>query len=310
MQQSNIGSWNKSRKAKLYGADLHKTHMKSSYLSLIVLGVGLFTTAFFNSCTEKIDINLGTTYTRLSVSGNITPQFGEQYIRLTKTADYFSNQPPPVVSDAMVLVNDGTSSVQFIEDTINLGYYYAPSSYIGVPGITYNLSIKLSEPINGKVDYTAQETMPLLADDIDSIVVELNENAKRWMVRLYAWEPHTTDFYMFNGMRNGVIITDSVSRVNISDDKLYNGNYTSGAVVLMFKEDELQPGDTFTLILSNITEEYANFMLELQAEIQPNDPMFSGPPANVSSNINNDAVGYFATFPSAFTSTIVKNTEY
>ncbi|RLD40971.1 MAG: hypothetical protein DRI86_14340, partial [Bacteroidetes bacterium] len=232
---------------------------------------------FLSSCTEKIDIDLGTTYTRLVVSGNITPQLGNQYIRLTKSADYFSNQPPPDVTGATVMVDDGSFSVQFIEDTNNIGYYFAPSNYIGVSGTTYDLSIKLAQPINGTVNYSANETMPILADNIDSIVVELNEKASRWMVRLYAWEPPSTDFYMFNGMRNGTIITDSVSRLNISDDRLYNGNYTAGAVVLMLYEDELQPGDTFTLILSNITEEYANFLLELQDEIRPNDPMFSGP---------------------------------
>ncbi len=48
-------------------------------------------------------------------------------------------------------------------------------------------------------------------------------------------------------------------------------------------------------------------MLDLQTEIQPHDPMFSGPPANVRTNINNDAVGYFASYPSVFTSTVVKD---
>jgi hypothetical protein len=291
-----------------YGG-LKSVQFISRRLSLNVITLAVVIGILFNSCTEKIDINLGTTYTRLAVSGNITPQLGNQYICLTKSADYFSNQPPPIVTGAAVTVNDGSFSVQFIEDTNNIGYYFAPSNYIGVPGTTYDLSIKLAQPINGTVDYSANETMPILADNIDSIVVELNEKASRWMVRLYAWEPPTTDFYMFNGMKNGTIITDSVSRVNISDDRLYNGNYTAGAVVLMLNEDELQPGDTFTLVLSNVTEEYASFMLELQDEIRPNDPMFSGPPANVSSNVNNDAVGYFAAYPSAFTSTVVKNYE-
>ncbi|MFK5854683.1 MAG: DUF4249 family protein [Bacteroidota bacterium] len=261
------------------------------------------------SCTEKMDIDLGTTYTRLVVAGNITPQIGEQYIRLTKSADYFSNEPPPNVSGAIVKVDNGELSVEFTEDSLNLGYYIAPDGYVGAQGSTYNLSITLADPINGTVNYEANETMPQLADNIDSIVLEQSPNGKRWMVRLYAWEPPTTDFYMFNGMVNGVMLTDSVSRVNISDDRLYNGNYTAGAIVLILYEDEVKPGDTFTLILSNITEEYANFQLELKDEIGPNDPMFSGPPANVSSNVNNDAVGYFAAFPSAFTSTIVVDIE-
>lgn len=270
----------------------------------------LFTVVLINSCTEKIDIELDSTYTRLAVEGVITPQAGNQYVRLTKTADYFSNQPPAEIHGAMVTVDNGNSLVQFHEDANNPGYYIAPNDYTGTSGETYNMSIILSEPINGIVNYKAQEIMPQLAEDIDSVDVIFNSQFRMWMVRLYAWEPPTTDFYMFNGMRNGEIITDSISRVNISDDRLFNGNYTSGAVVLLLEEEELEPGDVFTLILSNITEEYANYMLDLQTEIQPHDPMFSGPPANVRTNINNDAVGYFAAYPSAFTSTTVKYIEY
>ncbi len=274
---------------------------------IIALFLGII---IFNSCTERIDIKLDSTYERLAVAGFITPQEGDQYVRLSRTSDYFSNQSAPAVSDAIVTVETDSSLVQFTEDIDNPGYYYAPDNFVGTSGNTYHLNITLAEPINGNVDYEALEEMPILADNIDSVVVEYNEDYERWMVRLYAWEPPSTDFYMFNGIRNGTIITDSVSRVNISDDRLFNGNYTSGAVVLVLYKDELELGDTFTLILSNITEEYANYMTDLQLEIQPHDPTFSGPPANVSTNINNNAVGYFAAFPSAFTSTTVKPNEF
>ena len=73
-----------------------------------------------------------------------------------------------------------------------------------------------------------------------------------------------------------------------------------------FSEDDLRPGDKFTLVLSNISEEYYNYVIEVQTEISLSIPIFSGPPANVSSNVNNGAVGYFAAYPSVYTSTIVK----
>ncbi|HJN05757.1 MAG TPA: DUF4249 family protein, partial [Bacteroidales bacterium] len=276
--------------------------------SLII--ILLFGTVILNSCTKRIDIKLDSTYERLAVAGFITPQKGDQYVRLTKTSNYFSNKPAPTVSGAVVTISDDSSTVEFSEDFNNPGYYLAPEDYFGISGTTYHLDITLSESINGNVNYKAHEEMPHLADNIDSVVVEYNEQYERWMVRLYAWEPPSTDFYMFNGMRNGNMITDTVSRINISDDRLFNGNYTSGAVVLVLYKDELELGDTFTLILSNITEEYANYMTDLQLELQPHDPMFSGPPANVRTNINNNAVGYFAAFPSAFTSTTVKPIDF
>ena len=279
-----------------------------SLVSLII--ILLSGTLVMISCTKRIDIKLDSTYERLVVAGFITPQEGEQYVRLTRTSDYFSNKPAPAVSNAVVTISDDSSTVQFSEDNNNPGYYIAPEDYVGKIGSTYHLDITLSESINGTVNYEAHEQMPKLADNIDSVVVEYNEQFERWMVRLYAWEPPSTDFYMFNGMRNGNMITDTVSRVNISDDRLFNGNYTSGAVVLVLYKDELELGDTFTLILSNITEEYANYMIDVQLELQPHDPMFSGPPANVRTNISNNAVGYFAAFPSAYTSTTVKPIDF
>ncbi len=273
----------------------------------IVLFLGII---IFNSCTKRIDIKLDSTYERLAVAGYITPQIGEQYVRLTRTSDYFSNKPAPAVSGAIVTISEDSTTVQFFEDINNPGYYMAPEDYFGKIGNTYHLDITLAEPINGTVNYEAHEEMPKLSDNIDSVVVEYDEQYERWMVRLYAWEPPSIDFYMFNGMRNGNMITDTVSRVNISDDRLYNGNYTSGAVVLALYKDELEPGDIFTLILSNITEEYANYMTDVQLELQANNPMFSGPPANVRTNVGNNAVGYFAAFPSAFTSTTVKPNDF
>lgn len=275
-----------------------------------LLMILLFGTVILSSCTKRIDIKLDSTYERLVVAGFITPQIGEQYVRLTRTSNYFSNKPAPAVSGAIVTVSEDSSTMQFSEDINNPGYYMAPEDYFGKIGSTYYLDITLAEPINGTVNYEAHEEMPQLADNIDSVVVEYNEQYERWMVRLYAWEPPTTDFYMFNGMRNGEMITDTVSRVNITSDILFNGNYTSGAVVLILYKDELELGDTFTLILSNITEEYANYMIDLQLELQPNNPMFSGPPANVRTNINNNAVGYFAAFPSAYTSTTIKPLDF
>jgi len=269
-------------------------------LTVSIIGLGL------NSCTERIDIDTGTTYTRLAIQGQITPFEGKQYVRLTKTSDYFSNEPPEAVSGAVVNIDDGMNIIQFYEDTTNPGYYISPTDYIGHPGIEYRMYVELSEEINGSKNYFAQELMPIPAEKIDSIALEYNDRWEMWMVKLYALEPPTKDFYMFDGYVNGKIITDSVANKNISDDRLFNGSNTAGTIVMVVDGEQLFPGDTFTLSLSNISEAYANYMMELQQEIQPNDPMFSGPPANVSSNVNNDAVGYFAAYPSIFASKIAE----
>lgn len=271
----------------------------------IFLGILLVTMAL-NSCTERIDIDLDSERVRLVVEGNISNITGQQYIRLTETANYFSNSFPKPVKNASVKVSDEVQVYILQESETAEGSYLFPDDFVGQEGETYNLFISLEKEIGGYKDFTAQTTMPNKTDDIDSISVEWRTRFEGWVVRLYAKDPPSEDYYMFNGIRDGQWITDTISEVNISDDRLFNGNNTNGAIVLFFNENQLNPGDEFTLVLSNITKGYASFISELQTEIQPNQPLFSGPPANVSSNISNGAAGWFTAFPSSFTSSIVK----
>lgn len=270
-----------------------------SFTTLITL-IGL------NSCTEIIDIDLDTDRVRLVVEANITEIEDKQFVKLTETADYFSNTPPKGVTNAVIQIDNGDHIFTLSESNTEEGLYLMPEGFMGKQEESYGISITLENEIGGHSEFSAQTKMPLLSDDIDSISVEWFPQFEGWAVRLYAQEPSREDFYMFSGIRNGELITDSIHEVNISDDRLYNGNYTHGAIVLLLNEEQLEVGDTFTLILSNITKEYASFVTEIQTEIQANDPMFSGPPANVSSNISNEALGWFTAYPSAFTSTIVK----
>ena len=262
-----------------------------------------------NSCTERIDIDLKETYVRLTVEGYITHEPHKQWIKLSRTSDYFYNNPSPAVSDAIVTVKFADSVVVFNEDPTQKGFYYPPDSFVGFPGMTYSLEILLNEPINNSLLYQSEETMPVLTDKLDSITLEYDTRWEKWLVHLYAWEPPSVDYYLFNAMNNGQLLTDSLTRMIISDDKLFNGNYTNGSVVQVLNKDEVNPGDTITLVLSNITQSYFDFILGAQQEIEPKNPLFSGPAANVRSNINNNASGYFAAFPSAYIQTVAETPE-
>ncbi|NOY51374.1 MAG: DUF4249 domain-containing protein [Chlorobi bacterium] len=260
----------------------------------------------FSSCTERIDIKLDSDRQRLVVEAIITDIPGNQYVKLTKTADYFSNEPPEGVSGAIIKINTSDNNIILAENDSVKGLYEFPFEYIGLQGNDYNMDIELNSEIGGQTHYTANTRMPYLAADVDSIEVLWNSHFEGWMVRLFALDPPSEDYYMFNGIRNGLLITDSIHKVNIANDKLFNGNYTNGVIVLVFDDNELVPGDTFSLVMSNITKDYASFVNEVQTEIQANEPLFSGPPANISTNISNGAIGWFTAYPSFFSSTIVK----
>jgi hypothetical protein len=276
---------------------------KITYLIAFIM----FTLGIFQSCTETIDIELEEGYIRLAVEGYLAPDDGKNYVRLSQSAGYFSNVPASTISNANIEVSDGLNTFSLQEDATAPGIYLFPEEFITVKEQSYEMSINLAEEIGGYSNYNATAYMPRLIDKIDSVSVEFNTDFEFWMIKLYAYEPSGPDFYMFNAYRNDTLITDTISEVSTGNDELIDGTYMNGIIVMGFGEEELKPGDKFTLVLSNISEDYYNYIIELQTEISLSVPIFSGPPANVSSNVNNGAVGYFAAYPSVYKSTIVKS---
>ena len=65
----------------------------------------------------------------------------------------------------------------------------------------------------------------------------------------------------------------------------------------------------YFLIVPFVVEDYFRYITDAQAELFPKIPLFSGPPANVRSNISNGAIGYFAAFDSDSTSNIIKESD-
>ncbi|MGC9341509.1 MAG: DUF4249 family protein, partial [Bacteroidales bacterium] len=70
-------------------------------------------------------------------------------------------------------------------------------------------------------------------------------------------------------------------------------------------DEKLEPGDTVTFEANSITEEYYNFLVEAQSESFGQNPLFSGPPANISSNVSNGALGFFTAYSLTRSSRIV-----
>ncbi|MCF8369417.1 MAG: DUF4249 domain-containing protein [Bacteroidales bacterium] len=263
--------------------------------------------AVFSSCSERIEIELDPNDERLSVEGYITTDTMAHWVRLTRSKDYYSGNPVNHVSGATVTLSDGTESLVLAEDTDNPGYYRTASDYFGIPGRTYSLNINLDEEIGGVKDYYA-ECLLNPVGDIDSIQVVYNENWEGYEVRIYAWEPPTTNFYTFQVLKNGVLLNDTLNEVWISDDRYFNGNYTNGIMVgfLDANNPDEAPvtGDEITLKMSGITSEYYNFIFQLQdVTFEYRNPLFSGPPANVITNIS-DGTGFFSAYSTAYSSTI------
>lgn len=270
-------------------------------LALIIAGMA--------SCTERIDIELDSTYQRLVVEGHITTDTMVHWVRLTRSKDYYSSNPVTTVSDANITLSDGFETIVLQENKQSPGYYETPADFYGVPGRTYSVEINLQEEVGEYKNYSATcELRPVAV--IDSIQAVYNEDWEVYEIKIYAWEPPSTDFYTFQILKNGVLMTDTIDEFFISDDRFFNGNYTNGIAVGYLDpsnpQEKLEPGDTVTLKMSGITKEYYNFIYELQdVTFEYRNPLFSGPPANVSTNIPN-ASGFFAAYSTTYSSTIYK----
>lgn len=263
---------------------------------------------FLSSCTEKIDIDVGTTYQRFIVEGTITTDTMKHVVKLITSIDYYENEQPPVVSNAIVTIDDGINKITLEENSENPGYYETDENYFGVVGRTYELDIEIPEAINGYTSYTASSELKPVAP-IDSIRVEYIEDWEVWELQIYALDPPTEDFYSFEVFKNGIEITDTITKRGVSDDRFFNGNYTFGVSVYYFysgyEPEFVYPGDTITLRMGGITKDYYNFLIELMDQtFEYRNPLFSGPPANIRTNISNGGLGFFTAYATSYSSTI------
>jgi len=274
--------------------------MKSiKHYILIVLSA---VTIFISSCTEPIDIELGNSFARLIVFGEISTDTTVHSVRLTRTADYFYNKPPEAVSGAEIMISDGESEIVLIESNDSPGTYETSPLFYGIPGKKYTLSINLVDiDKDGTMEsYQASSVLPYLGV-LDSI--HLNYAVYPFFtgseILLYAQDPaETVDYYLFKLKKNGVLQTDSIPEIIAQNDLLFNGSYTNGISVQYLDDfkpgEKVYAGDTVVFEMYGISKDYFNFIIEAQTELRGSNPMFSGPPANVSTNLSNDALGFFA----------------
>ncbi|MGB4329081.1 MAG: DUF4249 domain-containing protein [Tenuifilum sp.] len=263
--------------------------------------IGILTLALA-ACTERINIELDSSDSRLIVYGSITTDTMSHSVRLIKSVPFYSPTPPPPVSNATVYIMEGNTRYDLTEDANNPGYYYTTPYVFGKSGTTYTLHIE-DVNIGGVTSFQAQTQMPTLLEGyqtnyLDSINVSYNRNWDGWVVNGYAKEPQNMrNYYMFRVKINDILYSDSLSNLVLVDDKFFNGNNTEGAAFYFISEkDTLKVGDKVTLELCAITQDYYQYLNEALKASSPQFPLFSPPPANPITNLNNGALGYFSAY--------------
>ena len=279
-----------------------------NYILLILL---------ISACTEKIDIKVDNGETRLTVDARITSDNQKHFVRLTESSEVFYNQEAKPVTNAIVTVNDGSTTIIFRESSP--GLYKSETEFQGSPGKDYKLNISNVDIDNDGTneDYRAQAQMPH-PHTVDSIKMHYDpkygygdDEGAYWLVSLYMKDnPNEDNFYGFGCRINDKLVTDTITELTIAEDIYFNGESTKGVDVaeLFQKQDDeiVKDDDQIILETYSITKDYYDFLYQLKEMEEGQNPVFSGPPANISTNISNGAVGFFAVYSITRTSTNVK----
>jgi len=273
----------------------------------------LFIFIVATACTERIDLTLDESYTRLVVDGGISNDTATYQIRLSKTADYFYNEPTPRVVNATITISDGTATFPLTEtEPGKSGIYETDSTFSGVIDQTYSLDVQLDQQIDNHTNYYSTCKMMQVAQ-LDSIQVKFQDDWGEkgfWEIKVFAKDPgDEVNYYMFHYYRNDILMTDSIWKISYSDDKYFNGNYINGITAVYINNENnwenFKPGDKVTLQMSGITKEYLDYLAQVQMAGY-NIPFFTGPPANVVGNISDGAIGFFTAYSNSWASTVVK----
>lgn len=244
------------------------------------------------SCTERIDIRLDNEDARrLVVDAWLTDETKAHRVQLSLTGDYFSNTPPEMVSGAEVRITDGLETFNLSE--VSPGNYLTADHVRGIPGHVYTLIIDWA----GKT-YEATSLLKAVAP-IDSVGYAVSDfqdednDFTEYSVLLYTTEPPTTgDAYYWKGY-----LTDAPNDLTrtyweVAEDKFVNGSPINGAQVLTV---EGNPGDEFVFEQYNISKAAFDFFIAIQTETIFKGGIFDAPPANIPTNLDNGALGFFVT---------------
>jgi hypothetical protein len=257
--------------------------MKTNILTLVAI-----TTLFFVSCTEKIELDLFETEVRTVIEATITNKGAGHRVIVSQTAGYLSDEPSPRISDARVELFDGEQTWLFVEDVS--GEYVPAESFSGEPGRLYELLVDTGEDM-----YRAQSLMhePVEMDslwvlphpwipDHHNLIVHFNDPAK------------SINYYMWNVYRNGDLLTDSLRKVPFTDGEVFSGMYVSAPVYIFQPEDGIpQSGDEVVAEMFSIPKEYFDFLTAVRRNQGSAGGPFVGPPSNIPSNFDNNALGFF-----------------
>ncbi|MFN8863738.1 MAG: DUF4249 domain-containing protein [Flavobacteriales bacterium] len=268
--------------------------------SIKTICVLIATATLFTSCEKEINLDLNNTSPKLVVEGNvlwgIDSVINQQELKISLSANYTGNTDPQPVTNAIVMVSDGTNTYTY--NHIENGVYR--SIFIASTNKTYKLIINFEGD-----EYNAYETLKAGGAAIDSLTVNYFPPAlgspEGNFITTNTTDPlNERNFYLWQLYINGqLMINPSPGNIYraIQKDDFFNGqpliNY------LPFDNFPVVTGDTARLHQLNISEQMYNYYYSI-FNLTASSPVSGDvPPGNIRGNILNldnserNALGYF-----------------
>lgn len=236
------------------------------------------TLLFFSACEEIIDVNLNDADPRVVIEANLSDLQSTQRIRVSKTVAFNEPVNSVGVTDAVVLVMNNRGGYVIFQHERD-GYYVA-RDFTPVPGQSYSLSVE----VDGE-SYRASCNMPTYVEVDSTGIVRENILGDSYYFATFKFNdpPDVSNYYKYD-----ISINDGNYRFStVFEDKFNDGLYVTHQVSDL--DVELNPGDYISVRRYCIDEKVFDYWNEYQST-NPG----SAAPGNPTSNISNNALGYFS----------------
>jgi hypothetical protein len=249
------------------------------------ISILLFSCLLFQGCEKVINVDLNSSTPQIIIEGNISDQDGPYFVKLSKSVNFDESNSFPAISGAQVKLSDNSGNSEVLTETES-GLYATTNFPKGTPGHQYSLEVT----IDG-VEYKATSYMPFPVD-IDSLTNETTSfgRTSSYLINVYLSDPPgQSNYYRLVEYRGSVYIP----KIFVSDDRLTNGKSINYRLNNGDDDDtKLNLGDTITVAIENIDKNVYEYFYTLSL-IAGNSGNESAAPANPTSNISGNALGYF-----------------
>lgn len=245
-----------------------------------------------SSCEKTIQLDFEQTPQRLVIEGFVTDRADHNYVKISRTNDFYGKGKTPRVTDATVMVEDNDGNIyNFSHQEDSLGYYFPTVPFAGEIGKRYKLTVV----VDG-MEYTGEDELVRLVP-MDKLEYRVNENeredpeedGKFYELLLFVKEPQDTrDYYLFKCFRNDSVKYMNETDVYFSDDELIGESIDGVSLPVYYGV-----GDMARIEVYSLTRDAFVFYRDLQKLLNNDGGLFGTPPANPRTNLSGDALGFF-----------------